>query len=707
MTSSDAQTPIASPAGKDEPLGISGDLYPLPVHKDQRLIWPGVNRESQEAVTRLVKENNANFHCFFNERGFHNHLTHHLYAIYALGAAPNLLQDAYDLHAGDQRPAFKSPEEITEKNWKDHLGDEKYYVTSKLANTSSSAGSQGDKEVNPWMLDRFVGGLLHPLIHAGHGAEFNVDGMLVEGLALMAVTKSSSKELYPLEFFEFDTPKLDTVAATSSSFVPRLASLTLGSGLSSSATASPSESSPSATQNHVSALNILKEISSDPSLAAGQACDKDSDSKFNDTLRKKGVYIREKYTSRFTVGQGEEGIEKALEEVIWTAVMVYGLGGYRQGKDFRSHFLLLHCVTSVFFLPFFVDHLKHDHHAQSVLIRAHFSITLALYISQGRPQLPVESFFKPSLPEEIHQLVPKYLLSVSPNEKALGQKLRVAEGDHRITPIGNPFPAVILSSLHHPQEHLIKVNRALADFDERYGTRSKGYWKVEGWEELDGTLFRRVALRTMKALGWMREGEAAGNFEFDGLGWGRCVNYAFPADILDGPMVDEQTGLIVYLIATKRTFGGGGSTSVTRPDGSSVGDIRWHDLCNITLIAFNGLAPMTEDQFMVEKRSNGLFSPYIQIWRDESGEEFYWKGGSCYDDQGNLIARYDTSVPHLFRKNEPATLHIDSAYAHLLDRMLFTTLMIEWSGSGIKRGSARGGGEGGGMSGGDGGGGDD
>jgi len=33
----------------------------------------------------------------------------------------------------------------------------------------------------PQMLNRFLGGLLHPIIHAGYGAEFGIPGMVVEG----------------------------------------------------------------------------------------------------------------------------------------------------------------------------------------------------------------------------------------------------------------------------------------------------------------------------------------------------------------------------------------------------------------------------------------------------------------------------------------------------------------------------------------------
>lgn len=50
---------------------------------------------------------------------------HHLYAIYTLGATPDVLEAAYETHVVYQRPLFPSPSEVTESNWKKHLGDEK------------------------------------------------------------------------------------------------------------------------------------------------------------------------------------------------------------------------------------------------------------------------------------------------------------------------------------------------------------------------------------------------------------------------------------------------------------------------------------------------------------------------------------------------------------------------------------------------------
>ena len=50
------------------------------------------------------------------------------------------------------------------------------YVMSKDANVVP--GKDGK---NPLMLSRFLSGFLHPLIHAGYGAEFGLPGLVAEG----------------------------------------------------------------------------------------------------------------------------------------------------------------------------------------------------------------------------------------------------------------------------------------------------------------------------------------------------------------------------------------------------------------------------------------------------------------------------------------------------------------------------------------------
>ena len=59
-----------------------------------------------------------------------SHSSHHVLAIYALGASPELIKDAYyKTHLPKLLPVLVSPESITEKNFTEYLGDEKYLVS--------------------------------------------------------------------------------------------------------------------------------------------------------------------------------------------------------------------------------------------------------------------------------------------------------------------------------------------------------------------------------------------------------------------------------------------------------------------------------------------------------------------------------------------------------------------------------------------------
>lgn len=76
--------------------------------------------------------------------------------------------------------------------------------------------------------------------------------------------------------------------------------------------------------------------------------------------------------------------------------------------------------------------------------------------------------------------------------------------------------------LDHSDEHLVKTLRALQHYAQIYGARPAGTFVgtgLDGVEILDGTLFVRVAGNAMNAIGWVREGDARGAYDFGGLGW--------------------------------------------------------------------------------------------------------------------------------------------------------------------------------------------
>lgn len=120
-------------------------------------------------------------------------------------------------------PAPASPHQITEKDFTEHLGDEKYvpymrflnvlliisrYYDAYLAfftdylqqNSPTEAlerfifspaynfvpdheATEGDSGKHPQMLNRLLGALLHPFIHVFYGFEFGILGQIAEGIA--------------------------------------------------------------------------------------------------------------------------------------------------------------------------------------------------------------------------------------------------------------------------------------------------------------------------------------------------------------------------------------------------------------------------------------------------------------------------------------------------------------------------------------------
>ena len=157
----------------------------------------------------------------------------------------------------------------------------------------------------------------------------------------------------------------------------------------------------------------------------------------------------------------------------------------------------MHLVTSSLFLSSIVAHLSP--HSATLLLRAHFAVSLAWYLIQGRPALPLREFYAgttamPSPPETVARPTP-------------------AEGT--LTPdvaAPNPWLPIIQTTLVHPGEHLCKTKRALMHAATLYGSRVPVDFagiQLDGVADvLDGTLFVRVAGLTADRLRWMKEGQS-------------------------------------------------------------------------------------------------------------------------------------------------------------------------------------------------------
>lgn len=275
-----------------------------------------------------------------------------------------------------------------------------------------------------------------------------------------------------------------------------------------------------------SALSIVALVSCDPRFSHIEHMDEET--MYTKSLKEHGPIIHDYVNMwKFDIST-EEGIADAIEELSWANVLIYGVGGFSQDEPFNADFFLMHLVTSSLFLPSLLACID-KFSSRRLLLMAYFTASLSHYVARGRPQLDIRSFYKCT--ESLLHKVPGPSTEPAPNT------LPTPTSDLAHTP--NAWYPIIQTTIVHPNEHLCKAQRALAHHSSLYGVRKRG-WNTSpegrtvtaaqeareeeaedkvGLQELDGTIFLRVATLTQSRLGWMREGEPAGSWDVKGFYW--------------------------------------------------------------------------------------------------------------------------------------------------------------------------------------------
>ncbi|KAK5993227.1 Questin oxidase [Cladobotryum mycophilum] len=135
------------------------------------------NDETAIKVTELLQRDLKEHHVFFNASRFHNHIVHHLLALYGTGATPEDLDKAYAANTSYQlgaKPTSKIAVQDLSKGWtKDcpYLGEGDHYADFL-------------KFFQDEIQER---GILHPLIQLMYGIEWSQPTIIAQGLAQAAV----------------------------------------------------------------------------------------------------------------------------------------------------------------------------------------------------------------------------------------------------------------------------------------------------------------------------------------------------------------------------------------------------------------------------------------------------------------------------------------------------------------------------------------
>ncbi|KAH7910236.1 hypothetical protein BJ138DRAFT_1009244 [Hygrophoropsis aurantiaca] len=474
---------------------------------------PGRNVEVQRLTEDLLAQDREENHCFFNTRGFHNHLSHHLLAAYDMGAQAKLIQEIFDREQSVQRPAIKPPADFTEAkicetNFTQYLGDENYY-SAFLTFFSDQIASKGvpetlerfvfDPQFNITgvsMLSRFLSGAMHPWIQTGYGAEFGSDAMIAQGLALASV----HAPLMP-DFFDFASPGAAS-ELVASSVVDRVH----GGGQ--------------------SLFQILRQVYDSDVMKPVMPYDP------NALLTARRIALLQD-------GRPEEmrrlcdlwwpaspreqslGLDKKVEELFWVSTLLLAGTGKPDRKP-RLDFFLMHVLNATLFLPSLLKMIPTD--ASKVkLLRGLLPVVLMFIMVRGRPRVNPELIMSyTAMPRPPNGDEATSHPSLPPNYAGYGNPQDPA--------LYNPWHSIMDSVLYAPDAHTLKAIRALYYAARHYGHKSAdqipGLFTEEGNKEslpgigvIDGSIFVRAAGVVMNTLGWVSHGEPAGNWDGSGLGW--------------------------------------------------------------------------------------------------------------------------------------------------------------------------------------------
>ncbi|KAI8077862.1 uncharacterized protein BX664DRAFT_287461, partial [Halteromyces radiatus] len=336
------------------------------------LVLPGITSKTRDTVNKLLKDNHDTHHIFFNDKKFHNHLTHHLLAAYSFGANEERLEQIYKEHASYQRPLPALLDQpLTRDNYHEHLGEANAY-TSFLKFFETEIEQHGMMDtIRRWiwsgdMVARLFGGLYHPLIHLGYGVEFDVPGLVAEGLALAACTEAKHSSVIS------DSPPLaDAITKVS-----------------------PISTIPVQQQNSKDSdknvlLDILQAIRQDASFD-DTLCKEDEDP-FKTLFSQAFVVDKIKgYANQWKQGKSwttRQDIRSRLKELYTTAVVMHGATGFLP-HQVHLDFVLMHGLTSSYFIHILVPYLSVEEAAS--LLQAHWFVTVTFFIVVGRPEVKMD-----------------------------------------------------------------------------------------------------------------------------------------------------------------------------------------------------------------------------------------------------------------------------------------------------------------------------
>ncbi|KAI5306254.1 hypothetical protein KEM56_001686 [Ascosphaera pollenicola] len=317
--------------------------------------------DSAQKVSELLQEDMQKHDIYFNDKGFHNHIVHHLLSIYALGASPDDVQRAYDTNDEYQRPSRPIDEDLVQKfqdrdEFCQFLGQRPKYV-QYLAHFQREIEERGvdavlqeylfaGTEFADDMLTRLFASFAHPWIHLGFGIEFHQPAIVAQGLA-----ETTTHDPKGLAQYFFLAEK--------------------------EATSRKQKNEPSALL-----VDLQAKIRADQKIRDSVI--------YEDPEKLKALIERAGgdlvgYASQFLVKPAE--IDEKMAELM-NATVYFAATSQRTDKPVKFDFYYMHCLNSNIFLPTYLSLPFLTQNDKARLLEWKARVDLALYVSR-RPLEPM------------------------------------------------------------------------------------------------------------------------------------------------------------------------------------------------------------------------------------------------------------------------------------------------------------------------------
>lgn len=332
--------------------------------------------QSEDVTAKLLLKNHLSWHMFFRDIGGHNHLPHAILTTFAMGGSPEQLARAYTDGVPCQRLLPPVDPEVVEEmkdptKFKAYAQQLSQYSNFLAFFEDKIAEKNGDWRIvvtdtcftrtplADFMLAQLLEGVYHPIIHLGFGVEFNLRGLIAEGLA-----QAASHDPVHLEPYFLKCEKLVQTGSVRKSPL----------------------------------FELYHKIRENDTIRTAPRVP-DGPWRVRDGVLGRAMDEMVAVAAQFQVEPTEEAVDRATAEVASCAAWSCAASCFKAGREPKMDFFMMHSVTSSIFSTVFARQPWISIENKARLLEWKARLDLVYYAAAAAPALHDENFlqYKPTL----------------------------------------------------------------------------------------------------------------------------------------------------------------------------------------------------------------------------------------------------------------------------------------------------------------------